>query len=64
MKRDGYRVELYATNLFNSNGVVNTSVQCLETTCGDYGGDSSTGGVFYDYVIRPRVIGLKFGADF
>nr|WP_207080124.1 TonB-dependent receptor [Novosphingobium sp. KA1] len=64
VKKDGYRVELYATNLFNSNGVVNTSVQCLETTCGDYVGDSSTGGVFYDYVIRPRVIGLKFGADF
>ncbi|MFC0683841.1 TonB-dependent receptor [Novosphingobium clariflavum] len=64
VKKDGYRVELYATNLFNSNGVVNTSVQCLETTCGDYAGDSSTGGVFYDYVIRPRVIGLKFGADF
>ncbi len=64
VKRDGYRVELYATNLFNSNGVVNTSVQCLETTCGDPDGITGTGGVFYDYVIRPRVIGLKFGADF
>ncbi|HEX9805743.1 MAG TPA: TonB-dependent receptor [Alteraurantiacibacter sp.] len=61
---NGYRVELFATNLFNSNGVINAGVQCLETTCGDPDGISSTGGVFYDYVIRPRVIGLKVGADF
>jgi outer membrane receptor protein involved in Fe transport len=63
-KSNGYRVELFATNLFNSNGVINAGVQCLETTCGDPDGISSTGGVFYDFVIRPRVIGLKVGADF
>lgn len=64
IKNDKYRVELFATNLFDSDGVINNSVQCLETTCGDPGGVSSTGGVFYDYVIKPRVIGIKVGADF
>lgn len=64
VKNDAYRVELFATNLFNSNGVVNTGVQCLETTCGDPDGVSATGPVLYDSVIRPRIIGLKVGMDF
>lgn len=64
VKNDVWRIDLYATNLFDSNGVINSSVQCLETTCGDPDGVSTTGGVFYDYVIRPRVIGLKIGRDF
>ncbi|MFN4113972.1 MAG: TonB-dependent receptor [Sphingomonadaceae bacterium] len=64
VKNDGYRVELFATNLFNSNGVINTGVQCLETTCGDPDGLSATGPVFYEAVIRPRIIGLKVGMDF
>lgn len=64
VKNDVWRFEIYANNLFDSNGVINSSVQCLETTCGDPLGISGTGGVFYDYVIRPRVIGLKVGRDF
>lgn len=64
VKQAGWRAEIYATNLFDSNGVVSTSVQCLETTCGDPGGASTTGPVFYDYVILPRVVGIKFGKDF
>jgi len=63
-KTDAFRVELFATNLFDSNGVINSSVQCLETTCGDPDGISSTGPVFYDYVIRPRTVGIKIGTDF
>ncbi len=59
-----YRVELFATNLFDSNGTYSTTVQCVETTCGDPGNVSATGGVFYDYVIRPRTVGLKLGMDF
>ena len=59
-----YRVELFATNLFDERGIVNSGVQCLETTCGDPDGISTTGGVFYDYVIKPRTIGLKVGMDF
>lgn len=64
LKSDDWRMELFATNLFDSKGVVNSSVQCLETTCGDPDGVSGTGGVFYDYVIRPRIIGIKLGRDF
>ncbi len=63
-KTGSYRVELFATNVLDSKGIVNTGVQCLETTCGDPDGISGTGPVFYDYVIKPRIIGLKFGADF
>lgn len=64
VKNDVWRFEIYANNVFDSNGVINSSVQCLETTCGDPDGVSGTGGVFYDYAIRPRIIGLKVGRDF
>ena len=56
--------ELFATNLFNSNGVINSSVQCGESICGDPFGGSNTGGVFYDNIIRPRLIGIKVSKDF
>lgn len=61
---DSWRAEVFATNLFDSNGVVNSGVQCVETVCGDPNGVSSTGGVFYDTVIRPRLIGIKVAKDF
>lgn len=63
-KTDAYRVELFATNVFDSKGLVSSAVQCLETTCGDPDDVSPLGGVFYDYRIRPRVIGIKVGANF
>jgi len=59
-----YRVEAFVSNLFDSNGVINSSTQCGEFVCGDPFGTSSTGGVFYDTVIRPRLFGIKVGADF
>jgi len=64
VKKDNLRFELFATNLFDSNGILDSTVQCLETTCGDPFGVSSTGGVFYDYPIRPRTVGIKAGFDF
>lgn len=64
VKKDNLRFELYATNLFNSNGVINSGVQCVEAVCGDAGGDTASGGVFYDVVTRPRIIGIKAGFDF
>jgi outer membrane receptor protein involved in Fe transport len=64
MRKDNLRFELYATNLFNSNGVINSGVQCVEAVCGDAGGDTASGGVFYDFVVRPRIIGIKAGFDF
>ncbi len=64
VKQDNLRFELFATNLFDERGVINSGVQCLETTCGDPDGISNTGGVFYDYVIKPRIVGIKAGIDF
>lgn len=64
VKKDNLRFELFATNLFDERGVINSGVQCLETTCGDPDGISNTGGVFYDYVIKPRIVGIKAGIDF
>jgi len=64
VKSDDWSAELFATNLFDSRGVVNSAVQCGESICGDPDGISSTGGVFYDNVIRPRLIGLKVSKDF
>lgn len=59
-----FRVEAFATNLFDSRGLVSSTVQCLETTCGDPDGVSANGGVFYDYRTKPRTVGLKAGFDF
>lgn len=64
VKADDWSAELFATNLFDSRGIVNSAVQCGESICGDPDGISSTGGVFYDNVIRPRLIGLKVSKDF
>ncbi len=64
VKGEGWNAELFATNLFDSRGVINSAVQCGETVCGDAGGDTPNGGVFYDNVIRPRLIGIKVSKDF
>lgn len=64
IKDDNWRLDLFATNLFDSNGVVGTGVSCLETVCGDPDNVTKTGGAFYDTVIRPRLIGLKVSRDF
>lgn len=64
IERGNLGLEIFATNLFNTNGVVNSGVQCQETICGDPGNASGTGGVFYDTVIRPRLIGMKVSLDF
>ncbi len=60
-----WAAELYTTNLFNSNGVVGTGVQCLESVCGTpVTAATPLGGVFYDSVIKPRIIGLKVSRKF
>jgi iron complex outermembrane recepter protein len=64
IKNDNWNIEAFATNLFDEFGVVNTGLQCVETTCGDVGGATAGGGIFYDTLIKPRVIGLKFSRDF
>lgn len=64
VKGEGWDAELFATNLFDSRGVINSAVQCGETVCGDADGLTAGGGVFYDNVIRPRLIGIKVSKDF
>ena len=64
VKGEGWDAELFATNLFDSRGVINSAVQCGETVCGDGDGLTPGGGVFYDNVIRPRLIGIKVSKDF
>jgi outer membrane receptor protein involved in Fe transport len=64
ISRDKWSVELYATNLFDSNAITSRSVQCPETTCGDPEGLTASGGIFYNYTLRPRTIGLKLGRRF
>ncbi len=63
-KASGTAIELFATNLFDARGVIDSGVQCVETICGDPDGVTAGGGVFYDTVIKPRTVGLKVGADF
>ena len=65
VKSDVWKIEAFATNLFDTRGVVNTGVQCIETTCGTgVTPTTPTGGAFYDVVIKPRLIGVKFSHDF
>ena len=64
LKDDMWTAEAFATNLFNSGGIINTGVQCLESVCGDVDNVTTSGGVFYDTVIRPRVIGIKLARKF
>ncbi len=64
VRRAGWSFEMFVTNLTNSNGVINTGVQCVETTCGDPDGVTASGGIFYDTVIRPRRFGARVGVRF
>ena len=65
VKSDLWTIEAFATNLFDTRGIVNTGVQCLETVCGtDVTPATPTGGAFYDVLIKPRLIGVKFSRDF
>lgn len=54
LKTDRWSAELFSTNLFDSNGATSRGVQCLESVCD----------IRYSSIIRPRLIGLKFGAKF
>ncbi len=65
IKDEVWKIDLFATNLFDKNGIVGTGVQCLETVCGTGVTPATpTGGAFYDTVIRPRLIGVKFSREF
>ena len=54
VKRDGWRVEAFAKNLFDDDGQTDRFVQCASSVCSRV----------YTVPIRPRSIGLKFGQSF
>ncbi len=64
VQTDVWSAALFATNLFDSNGRTSRSVQCGEDVCGDPDNVTTRGGIFYNYTIRPRTIGLKLGRKF
>ena len=59
-----WSAELYVKNLFDVNGALGTTIQCVETTCGDPDGLTQIGGKVYTYVTRPRMIGFRLGTKF
>lgn len=61
---ESWKASVFATNLFDSNGKNSVNTNCREVICGDPDGLTSTGGVFYENVIRPRLIGVKFSKEF
>ncbi len=64
VKNEKWSAELFATNLFDSNGVTGRGLQCNESICGDPGGATASGGKFYSSIAQPRTIGLKVGTKF
>jgi iron complex outermembrane recepter protein len=64
LKSDRWSAELFVRNLFDENGQVVRSIQCVETVCGDPDGQTAIGGKVYTFVIQPRTIGLKVGTKF
>ncbi len=64
VKEANWTMEAFATNLFDSGGINGVGVSCREVICGDPGGVTANGGVFYENVIRPRVVGFKVARKF
>jgi outer membrane receptor protein involved in Fe transport len=54
VKKDNWRVEAYAKNVFDEDGQIDRFVQCAASVCSRV----------YVIPIRPRTIGLRFGQDF
>ncbi|TFI58734.1 TonB-dependent receptor [Sphingomonas parva] len=64
VKSERWSFELFAKNLFDSRGITNKSIQCVEVICGDPDGVTAVGGKIYSFVIQPRTIGARFGVKF
>jgi len=64
IKGTRWSAEIFARNLFDRNGAVGKTIQCLETTCGDPDGVTVIGPKIYTYVTQPRTIGVKIGTKF
>ncbi|HEX8256069.1 MAG TPA: TonB-dependent receptor [Allosphingosinicella sp.] len=63
-KTSTWTAEVFVRNLFDELGQTARGIQCLETVCGDPGGDTLIGPKIYTYVTQPRTIGLKIGTKF
>jgi outer membrane receptor protein involved in Fe transport len=61
---DSWYADFFVRNLFDARGQVTKGVQCLETVCGDPGGDTAIGPKIYTTVIQPRLVGIKVGTKF
>jgi iron complex outermembrane receptor protein len=59
-----WKVELYVKNLFDVNGALGNTIQCVETTCGDPNRLTAIGPKIYTFVTRPRTIGIRLGTKF
>ena len=64
MKSGTWSAELFVRNLFDEVGATAKGIQCLESVCGDPGGDTVIGPKIYTFVTQPRTIGLKVGTKF
>ncbi len=53
--KDGWRLELFVSNVFDELAQVSRFAQCAETVCGEE---------VYVVPQRPRTIGLKFSQEF
>jgi outer membrane receptor protein involved in Fe transport len=54
IKKDSWRVEAFAKNLFDDDGQLKRYVSCAASTCTRV----------YTVPIRPREIGIRVGQDF
>lgn len=52
---DSYRVSLFVDNLFDDDGLTGRYTECATTTCF---------GEQYDVIVRPRMMGIRFGQEF
>jgi iron complex outermembrane receptor protein len=59
-----WSLDLYVKNLFNVRGQITKGIQCLETVCGDPGGETLIGPKIYTTITRPRLIGVRIGRKF
>lgn len=59
-----WTAEIFATNLLDKRAYSTLGLQCLETVCGDPGGQTAIGPKIYRTPIQPRLIGVKAGFRF
>lgn len=59
-----WTAEIFATNLLDKRAFSTLGLQCLESVCGDPGGQTAIGPKIYRTPIQPRLIGAKVGFRF